>query len=71
MNEDIHDMTETHKLVDFNLYIDEEIATLFRKVASENGVTAKEVLTDYMKDYIVSNGHPELVENIWPWNKKN
>ncbi|MBO5496034.1 MAG: hypothetical protein J5967_01405 [Oscillospiraceae bacterium] len=54
-------MSEGHKVVDFNLFVDEEIATLFRKVAEENGVTAKDVLVDFMKDYIVSGGHPEQV----------
>ncbi len=63
-------MSEGHKVVDFNLFVDEEIATLFRKVAEENGVTAKDVLVDFMKDYIVSGGHPEQVVNRWPWNKK-
>lgn len=44
--------------------------TLFRKGTSENGVAAKDVLTDFMKDYVVSGGHPEQVVNKWPWNKK-
>ncbi len=63
-------MSEETKIVDFNLFVDEEIATLFRRVAEENGVTAKDVLVDFMRDYIVSGGHPEQVVNKWPWNKK-
>ena len=63
-------MAAESNIVDFNLFIDEEIATLFRKVASENGVSAKDVLVDFMKDYIVSGGHPEQVVNKWPWNKQ-
>ncbi len=63
-------MPDSSKIVDFNLFIDEELATLFRKVTSENGVAAKDVLTDFMKDYVVSGGHPEQVVNKWPWNKK-
>ena len=63
-------MPDCSKIVDFNLFIDEELATLFRKVTSENGVAAKDVLTDFMKDYVVSGGHPEQVVNKWPWNKK-
>ncbi len=63
-------MSEEPKNVDFNLFVDEEIASLFRKAASENGVTAQNVLVDFMKDYIVSGGHPEQVVNKWPWNKK-
>lgn len=63
-------MSVNSNVVVFNLFIDEELATLFRKVTSENGVSAKEVLIDFMKDYIVSGGHPEQVVNRWPWNKK-
>ena len=63
-------MSEKTKIVDFNLPVSEEIATLFKKAASENGVTAQNVLVDFMKDYIVSGGHPEQVVNKWPWNKK-
>lgn len=63
-------MSVNSNVVDFNLFIDEELAALFRKVTSENGVSAKEVLIDFMKDYVVSGGHPEQVVNKWPWNKK-
>ena len=63
-------MSGESKIVDFNLFVSEEIATLFRKAASENGVTAQDVLIDFMKDYIVSGGHPEQVVNKWPWSKK-
>ena len=63
-------MEEKSIIADFNLFVDEEIAQLFRKVAEDNGTTAEEVLLDFMKDYIVSGGHPEEVVNRWPWNKK-
>lgn len=63
-------MSEESRIVDFNLFVSEEISTLFKKVASENGVTAQDVLVDFMKDYIVSGGHPEQVVNKWPWSKK-
>lgn len=63
-------MPDSSKIVDFNLFIDGELATLFRKGTSENGVATKDVLTDFMKDYVVSGGHPEQVVNKWPWNKK-
>ncbi len=63
-------MPDSSKIVDFNLFIDEELATLFRKGTFENGVAAKDVLTDFTKDYVVSGGHPEQVVNKWPWNKK-
>jgi phosphomannomutase len=31
---------------------------------------ALSAIYDFMKDYIVSNGHPEQVVNRWPWNKQ-
>ena len=49
---------------------DREIVEQFERVAFANGTTAKDVLNDFMKDYIVSNGHPEQVVNRWPWNKQ-
>lgn len=58
------------KLTDLNLWIDSELVERFKKVAEENEATAKEVLTDFMKDYIVSSGHPEQVVNKWPWNRR-
>ena len=63
-------MPDSSEIVDFNLFIDGELATLFWKGTSENGVAAKDVLTDFMKDNVVSGGHPEQVVNKWPWNKK-
>ena len=54
---------------DLGILGDEELKILFDKVTAENGTTAREVLSDFMKDYIVSNGHPEQVVNKWPWNK--
>lgn len=50
--------------------VGDEVAALFRKVAMENGTTAEEVLADFIKDYVVSEGHPEQVVNIWPWSRK-
>ncbi len=58
------------KLTDLNLWIDSEMIERFKKVAEENEASAKEVLTDFMKDYIVSSGHPERVVNKWPWNRQ-
>ena len=62
-----NNITET----EFDIILDESILTRFKQVAVNNGTTASEVLTDFVKDYVVSNGHPELVINRWPWNKKN
>lgn len=63
-------MSEGSKTVDFALWIDEEIAALFEKAAAENGYSAGEVLAGFVKDYIVSGGHPEQVVNRWPWSRK-
>ena len=62
-------MHEERKNLDFIPLIDPAVTTRFEEVAIENGTSATEVLTDFMKDYIVSNGHPEQVRNRWPWNK--
>ncbi len=64
-------MSDKPKIADLNPLIDEEIAARFEKAAAENGDSAKEVLAGFMKDYIVSGGHPEQVVNRWPWSKKN
>lgn len=64
-------MQGNKKIVDFSFLVDEEIAELFKRAAIENGTTAREILSDFMKDYVVSNGHPEQVANRWPWNKQN
>ena len=63
-------MDKLDSIIDLNLLFDREIVEQFEKVAFANGTTAKDVLNDFMKDYIVSNGHPEQVVNRWPWNKQ-
>ena len=62
-------MDEKGRIIDLNLLFDRELVELFEKIASANDTTAKDILTNFMKDYIVSNGHPEVVRNHWPWNK--
>ena len=42
----------------------------FERIAQKNKTTAEVVIADFIKDYIVSNGHPEKVVNKYPWNKK-
>lgn len=42
----------------------------FERIAQKNKTTAEVVIADFIKDYIVSNGHPEEVVNKYPWNKK-
>lgn len=44
-----------------SLVLDEELIEKFERVARENGRSAEAVLSDFVKDYIVSGGHPELV----------
>ena len=63
-------MNEEEKIVDFSCLTDAEILEAFKRVAVKNGTTARELLADFMKDYIVSSGHPEQVKNRWPWNKE-
>ena len=64
-------MSEETKIVDFNLFIDESIADDFKRVCEKNDVSAKMVLETFMKDYIVSGGHPEQVTGGMPWNANN
>ena len=64
-------MENNEKTIEVSLLDDEELNALFERVAEKNGTTGKEVLSDFMKDYIVSNGHPEQVNNGWPWNKQD
>ena len=49
--------------------IEKEVVNKFREAAALQGETADEILSDFMKDYIVSGGHPEQVVNRWPWSK--
>ncbi len=49
---------------------DKELIAKFEKVAVQNGESADDILSNFMKDYIVSSGHPEQVANKWPWNSK-
>ena len=63
-------MAHESNIVDFNLVLNGETAQLFEKVCTENGVSAKNILEIFMKDYIVSGGHPEQVTGGMPWNRK-
>ena len=40
---------------------DQDLMELFDRVAKQNGTTAKKVLSTFIKDYVVSGGHPEKV----------
>ena len=62
--------TRQMKMDDFSLSLDSELAALFKKVCAENGYPPQTVLDGFMKDYIVSGGHPEHVTGGMPWNKK-
>ena len=52
------------------LLTEQAINREFSEAAARNGESAAEILSDFMKDYIVSGGHPEAVVNRWPWNRK-
>lgn len=43
----------------------------FSRIAMVNNTTPEDVISDFIKDYVVSGGHPEKVVNRWPWNKKD
>ena len=40
---------------------DRELIAMFERAAQKNGRSADEVLSSFIKDYIVSGGHPEQV----------
>ena len=40
---------------------DQELMEMFERVANKNGFSAESVLSNFIKDYIVSDGHPEYV----------
>ena len=42
---------------------DQELMKMFERVANKNGSSAEAVLSNFIKDYIVSGGHPEDVGN--------
>ena len=48
--------------------LDPEICAMFQKVAEQNGNSPEDVLMDFMRDYVVSGGHPEQVRGR-PWNR--
>ena len=52
-------MSDHNMVADF--LRDQDLMELFDRVARENGTTAQKVLSSFIKDYIVSGGHPELV----------
>ena len=64
-------MSENFKAVDFNRFIDEGLAKDFVRVCTNNGVTAEFILGGFIRDYIVSGGHPEHVIGGMPWNKRS
>ena len=54
-----------------NAMLNNELYARFAEVAAENDADPRAVLMSFIKDYIVSGGHPETVVNRWPWNKKS
>lgn len=38
-----------------------ELLSMFDRVAQQNGYSGETVLSNFIKDYIVSGGHPEQV----------
>ena len=49
--------------------VEEELAARFERAAAENGSTPDVILDNFIKDYIVSAGHPDKVEGARPWNR--
>ncbi len=55
--------------VNWPIAADSELATRFAVICEANGTSPEEVLSAFIKDYIVSGGHPETVIGKWPWNR--
>ena len=51
--------------------VERETFAQFREAAGRHGRSAEELLNCFMKDYIVSDGHPEQVSGGQPWNRKD
>ena len=47
--------------IEFKILEDRELIAMFDRVARKNGSTAEVVLSEFIRDYIVSGGHPENV----------
>lgn len=50
--------------------VDAGLSKHFAEIAAKNNTSAEEVLSSFIKDYIVSGGHPETVVNKWPWSRQ-
>lgn len=56
-------MMNENKSILTGLLEDNELLSMFERVAQKNGHSASEVLSSFIKDYIVSGGHPVQVLN--------
>ena len=45
----------------FAILEDQELIALLDRVARKNGSSAEAVLSEFIRDYVVSGGHPESV----------
>ncbi len=48
-----------------------DLAARFAEICGRNGAAPERVLSSFIKDYIVSGGHPEQVANGWPWSRQD
>ena len=51
--------------------VERETFAQFKEAAGRHGRSAEELLNCFMKDYIVSDGHPEQISGGQPWNRKD
>ena len=52
------------------IVLDKDIYDKFEHIAEKNNTNPEIIINDFIKDYVVSDGHPEKVTNCWPWSKK-
>ncbi len=58
-----------NSVIDWSAVSDEELAVRFNEVCRFNRTSPEEVLSAFIKDYVVSGGHPEAVTSDWPWSR--
>ena len=60
---------QNKSVIDWSAVADEELVVRFDELCRVNGTSPEELLSAFIKDYVVSGGHPETVIGKWPWSR--
>ena len=63
-------VNEMKSSVNWQEVAEAELSARFAEICAANGTSGEAVLSAFVKDYVVSGGHPEKVVGKWPWNKR-